>query len=151
MRLRQQLGANVLVVENNLVNQQVLVYMLERYGCKVEVASNGREAVNASARMAYDCLFMDCQMPEMDGYAATAAIRQRERQTGRHVPIIAMTARAMPEDRERCLAVGMDAYLSKPTTMEDVVQMLRQWTSFPPPPVSPSGGVAYATVAFDPV
>src|SRR4030095_10580381 len=98
-------GAKVLVVEDNVVNQKVLVRMLERYGCKVDVAVNGREAVNTSAQNAYDCLFMDCLMPEMDGYTATAVIRQREVQTGCHVPIIAMTASAQQSDRERCLAV----------------------------------------------
>ena len=126
-----QLGANVLVVEDNLDNQKVLVRMLERYGCKVDVASNGREAVHASGQMAYDCLFMDCQMPDMDGYTATAMIRQREMQTGHRVPIIALTASAMPSDRERCLAAGMDDYLSKPAKAQDLVTMLRQWTSLP--------------------
>jgi two-component system sensor histidine kinase/response regulator len=127
----QQLGAKVLVVEDNPVNQQVLVHMLQRYGCKVDVAVNGREAVHASAHIAYDCLFMDCQMPEMDGYEATAAIRQREVQAGHRVPIIALTASAMPSDRERCLAAGMDDYLSKPAKPQALVTMLRKWTSFP--------------------
>ena len=126
----QQWHANVLVVEDHPVNQQVLVYMLQRYGCRVDVAVNGCEAVRASAHIAYDCLFMDCQMPEMDGYEATAAIRQREVQTGQHVPIIALTASAMPRDRERCLAAGMDDYLSKPAQSQELVTMLQKWTSF---------------------
>ena len=126
-----QLGARVLVVEDNVVNQQVLVHMLERYGCTVDVVVNGREAVNASGLMAYDCLFMDCQMPEMDGYAATVAIRQREAQTGHHLPIIAMTASAMQGDRERCLAAGMDDYIAKPVKPEALVAMLRKWKAFP--------------------
>jgi len=124
-----QLGAKVLVVEDNLDNQKVLVHMLEHYGCEVEVAGNGREAVHAAGQTAYDCLFMDCQMPDMDGYAATALIRQREVQTGQRVPIIALTASAMPSDRERCLAAGMDDYLSKPAKAQDLVTMLRKWTS----------------------
>ena len=81
-----QLGTTVLVVEDNLVNRQVLVRMLKRYGCRVDVAVNGREAVHALAQIAYDCLFMDCQMSEIDGYTATAVIRQREVQTGQHCP-----------------------------------------------------------------
>jgi|RhiMetdeSRZDD1v2_1073273.scaffolds.fasta_scaffold100226_2 PAS domain S-box-containing protein len=125
------LGARVLVVEDNLDNQKVLVHMLEHYGCQVDVAGNGREAVHAAGQIAYDCLFMDCQMPDMDGYTATAMIRQRELQTGQRVPIIALTASAMPRDRERCLAAGMDDYLSKPAQVQDLVTMLRKWTSFP--------------------
>jgi PAS domain S-box-containing protein len=126
-----QLGAKVLVVEDNLDNQKVLVRMLERYGCRVDVAGNGREAVHAAGQIAYDCLFMDCQMPDIDGYTATAMIRQREIQIGQRVPIIALTASAMPSDRERCLAAGMDDYLSKPAKAQDLVTMLRKWTSFP--------------------
>src|SRR5215471_6806468 len=125
-----QLGAKVLVVEDNLASQNVLVRMLERYGCRVDVVGNGREAVHAAGKIAYDCLFMDCQMPDIDGYAATAMIRQREGQTGQHVPIIALTASAMPSDRERCLAAGMDDYLSKPAKAQDLVTMLRKWTLF---------------------
>ena len=126
-----QLSAKVLVVEDNLDNQKVLVRMLERYGCRVDVAGNGREAVHAAGQIAYDCLFMDCQMPDIDGYTATAMIRQREIQIGQRVPIIALTASAMPSDRERCLAAGMDDYLSKPAKAQDLVTMLRKWTSFP--------------------
>jgi CheY-like chemotaxis protein len=81
---------------------------------------------------------MDCQMPEMDGFAATAAIRQRESSTGRHVPIIAMTANAMQGDREDCLAAGMDDYVSKPVTFETLVAMLRKWA--PPQSDRPVGG-----------
>lgn len=124
-----QTGPQVLVVEDNLVNQKVLVRILQRRGCQVDVASNGCEALDAMAHRAYDCLFMDCQMPQMDGYAATEAIRQRETCTGVHVPIIAMTANAMPGDRERCLAVGMDDYVAKPAKPEIVIAMLEKWTS----------------------
>jgi len=99
--------------------------------CRVDIASNGREAAQAAGQIAYDCLFMDCQMPEMDGYTATAMIRQRESQTEQRVRIIALTASAMPRDRERCLAAGMDDYLSKPAKAQDLVTMLRKWTSFP--------------------
>jgi CheY-like chemotaxis protein len=130
-----QLGAKVLVVEDNLDNQKVLMHMLECYGCQVDIAGNGREAVHAAEQIAYDCLFMDCQMPDMDGYTATAMIRQGEVQTGQRVPIIALTAGALPSDRERCLAAGMDDYLSKPAKAQDLMAMLRKWTSFPAPAV----------------
>jgi CheY-like chemotaxis protein len=94
-----ELGMKVLVVEDNAVNQKVAAIILEKFGCRVDLAANGLEALEASMRIVYDCIFMDCQMPEMDGFEATAAIRQREAQTGQRVPIIAMTANAMPIDR----------------------------------------------------
>jgi CheY-like chemotaxis protein len=119
--------AKVLVAEDNVVNQKLTTRMLEKYGCRVDVATNGYEAVVASARVAYDCIFMDCQMPEMDGFAATAAIRQREVQTGAHVPIIAMTANAMQGDREQCLHAGMDDYVAKPAKAEDLKMLLQKW------------------------
>jgi signal transduction histidine kinase/CheY-like chemotaxis protein len=117
----------VLVVEDNVVNQKVAANMLERLGCRVDVVANGLEAVETSSRIAYDCIFMDCHMPEMDGYEATAAIRQREAQTGVHTPIIAMTADAMQGDYERCLTAGMDAYISKPVQAEKLAKTLQQW------------------------
>lgn len=128
---RTSLPARVLVVEDNCVNQKVLVHILQSYGCRVDIAANGREAVQATARTAYDCLLMDCQMPEMDGYAATAVIRQREVHMRQHVPIIAMTASAMQGDREQCLAAGMDDYLAKPVPPEAVIAMLRKWLAVP--------------------
>lgn len=106
--------AKVLVVEDNIVKQRVAVKFLEKWGCHVDVAANGREALKVLTHASYDCIFMDCQMPEMDGFEATRVIRQREAQTGVRVPIVAMTANATQSDRERCLAAGMDDYLSKP-------------------------------------
>jgi CheY-like chemotaxis protein len=119
-----ELGMKVLVVEDNAVNQKVAAIILEKFGCRVDLAANGLEALEASMRIVYDCIFMDCQMPEMDGFEATAAIRQREAQTGQRVPIIAMTANAMPSDRKRCLEAGMDAYLSKPVQAEELFAAL---------------------------
>ncbi len=104
----------VLLAEDNLVNQQVARTMLERAGHKVTVAGNGRAAVAAAREGAFDLVLMDVQMPEMDGLEATAAIRAAEAGTGRHLPILALTAHAMKGDRERCLAAGMDGYLAKP-------------------------------------
>jgi CheY-like chemotaxis protein/HPt (histidine-containing phosphotransfer) domain-containing protein len=105
---------HVLVAEDNPVNQQVAVGMLERAGHEATVAENGREVLALLERRPFDVVLMDVQMPEMDGLEATAAIRDRERARGGHLPIVALTAHAMKGDAERCLAAGMDAYLAKP-------------------------------------
>jgi CheY-like chemotaxis protein len=109
------------------VNQVIAVRMLEKLGCRVDVAANGREALEMARGLAYDLILMDCQMPEMDGYAATAAIRDREAGTGRRVAIVAMTANAMEDDRDRCLAAGMDDYLAKPIKPAGLVAMVAKW------------------------
>jgi CheY-like chemotaxis protein len=115
----------VLVAEDNIVNQRVAERLLTRRGHLVTVVNNGREALAAMARGAFDLVLMDVQMPDMDGFEATAAIREEERESGRHIRIVAMTAHAMNGDRERCLAAGMDGYLSKPIdpgTLYDAVE-----------------------------
>jgi CheY-like chemotaxis protein len=106
--------SRVLLVEDNAVNQMLALRLLERRGYTVSVASDGRKALAALENEHFDVVLMDVQMPEMDGFEATAAIRQRERSTGGRIPIIAMTAHALKGDEERCLSVGMDAYISKP-------------------------------------
>ena len=105
---------HILLAEDNVVNQRLAASLLERRGHKVTIAANGREALNACERHAFDVILMDVQMPEMGGFEATEAIRARERESGVRVPIVAMTAHAMKGDRERCLGAGMDEYLTKP-------------------------------------
>jgi CheY-like chemotaxis protein len=112
----------ILVVEDNLVNQKVASGLLRREGHEVVVAANGREALRTLQAQLFDLVLMDVQMPEMDGLQTTAAIRAREEGTGRRVPIIALTAQALHGDRERCLAAGMDAYLSKPVHAQQLLQ-----------------------------
>jgi CheY-like chemotaxis protein len=114
------------VAEDHPVNQKMMMKMLEKLGCRVDTVDNGKEAIDKVEQCLYDLVLMDCQMPEMDGYSATSEIRRREGTTG-HIPIIAVTAHAMTEDRERCLKAGMDDYLSKPVQKEAVSEMIKKW------------------------
>jgi CheY-like chemotaxis protein len=118
-------GKRVLLVEDNIVNQKVGAALLGKLGCQVEVAANGREALEALGMTSqlYDLIFMDCQMPEMDGYQATGEIRKREG-VARHTPVIALTAGAMADERERCVQAGMDDYVSKPFRAVQLREML---------------------------
>jgi PAS domain S-box-containing protein len=129
----------VLLAEDNLVNQKLAVRLLERRGHQVVVANNGREAIDLLKRQPFDVILMDVQMPEMDGYEATTLIRREEQRTGAHIPILAMTAYAMKGDRERCLAVGMDGYVSKPVRAKELFESIEgiqatpgQASSLPP-------------------
>jgi len=103
--------------------------MLRRLGCQTDVVGNGAEAVAMSERESYDVVLMDVQMPEVDGFAATALIRQREAGGGRHIPIVAMTAHAMAGDHARCLAAGMDGYISKPVKTADLARALSPYAT----------------------
>jgi CheY-like chemotaxis protein len=129
----------ILLAEDNPVTQKVVLGFLGRWGQEVVVAHNGREAVEISAREPFDLVLMDVQMPVLDGYQATAAIRARERTAGGHLPIIAMTAEAMKGDRERCLEAGMDDYLTKPI---DTAALYRALAARPARVLDTCAGVA---------
>ncbi len=117
----------ILLAEDNAVNQQVAIRQLERLGFDVEIAVNGAEAVKRAEGGRFDLIFMDCQMPVIDGFEATRRIRRYETQTGRRIPIIAMTANALSSDRQNCFAAGMDDYVSKPVSMERLRDVLQRW------------------------
>ncbi|MEM7200705.1 MAG: response regulator [Planctomycetota bacterium] len=120
-------GLPVLVVEDNLVNSKVIARILERSGYECHFSSTGAEALQAVRQNPYDCILMDCQMPVMDGYEATRRIRELEAATGQHIPIIAVTANALSEDRDLCLQAGMDDYLKKPVRKHELVDALETY------------------------
>ena len=120
--------ARILMAEDNIVNQKVGVCLLAKLGYRADVAANGLEAIEASTRVQYALVLMDCQMPEMDGWKATAMIRTREQEQGTgRLPIIALTANAMAGDREKYLNAGMDDYLAKPVHLEHLRALLVKW------------------------
>ena len=120
---------HILLGEDNIINQKVAVHILEKYGHKVFVANNGQEVLQALKKEHFDLILMDVQMPKMDGFEATASIREKEKKTGFHIPIIAMTAHAMKGDRERCLDSGMDDYIAKPLKAEHLTKTIDRMIS----------------------
>jgi len=118
-------GLRLLLVDDNEINRKVALRMLQKLGASATVAVNGAEAVHLIAENRFDMVFMDCQMPEMDGFEATRVVREREVLRGGHLRIVAMTANAMEGDREQCLACGMDDYVAKPVRIEPLVDQLR--------------------------
>lgn len=129
--LRTETGRTIyiLLAEDNLVNQEVAREVLQRMGCEVTVVNDGQEAVSAIRQSQFDLVLMDCHMPEMDGYTATQTIRQWQAQRGQvHTPIIALTANALPNDRNKCLEAGMDDYISKPFKAMHLRRVIEQWT-----------------------
>jgi PAS domain S-box-containing protein len=125
----QRAHLSILLAEDNAVNQMLAVRVLQKRGHEVTVAATGKEALDALEKHSFDVVLMDIQMPEMDGFEATAAIRSREQETGGHIPIVAMTAHAMKGDQERCLEAGMDSYISKPIRSDQLFQVIEELTA----------------------
>jgi CheY-like chemotaxis protein len=121
----------ILLAEDNLVNQRIAQKLLETRGHEVTVVAHGGEALDAHARGSFDVVLMDVQMPEVDGLTATRLLREREAQTGRYTPIVAMTAHAMPGDRERFLAAGIDGYVAKPVRVEQLMEEIARVSGNP--------------------
>ncbi|HVC94083.1 MAG TPA: PAS domain S-box protein [Pirellulales bacterium] len=143
----------VLLAEDSLVNQKLAVHLLQKWGHTVTVANNGKEAIEAAQTKGFDVVLMDVQMPEVDGLTATSEIRRMEQTTGEHLPIVAMTAHAMIGDRERCLASGMDHYISKPVRARELLAVIEQVIAGGPRPATPSstsaGGLESAVDVLD--
>ena len=114
-------------MEDKRVNRMIATSLLEKMGVTASVAENGKEAVDAVQNGEWDLILMDCQMPVMDGYDATRAIRELEEKTGGHVPIVALTASARESDKKKCLESGMDAFLSKPLTIQELRSAVVEW------------------------
>jgi len=123
----QARSLSILLAEDNVINQKLVIRLLTNKGHKVQVVSNGRQAVDAVSQQTFDLILMDIQMPEMDGLEATAVIREREKETGTHIPIIALTAHAFKSDQERCFAAGVDGYLTKPIQKDELFAQLDRY------------------------
>jgi two-component system, sensor histidine kinase and response regulator len=141
----------ILLVEDNAVNQLLALRLLQKQGHAVTVAANGKRALEALNKDIYDLMLMDIQMPEMNGWEATKAIRENEKATGKHIPIAAMTAHAMDGDKDRCLAAGMDDYLTKPIRLVELLAVVDRFRSHKPVSTdlavaSPSGAIDLAAV-----
>ena len=127
----KQFNARILVVEDNTVNQKVAQGILSKFGVRIDLAADGKEAISALEQLPYDLVFMDCQMPVLDGYDATRQIRDLDSKVKDHaIPVVAMTANAMQGDRDHCIAAGMDDYISKPVQPSKILQMLEQWLPY---------------------
>src|SRR2546428_12736082 len=137
-------SVRVLLAEDNEINQQVAVEFLQMRGHQVRIANNGKEVLQALATDRFDIILMDVQMPQMDGFQATAAIREKEKTTGNHIPIVAMTGYAMKGDRQRCLDGGMDAYICKPIRSQELFEIVESFT-----PAIPKGSFDLAPLLLD--
>jgi CheY-like chemotaxis protein/HPt (histidine-containing phosphotransfer) domain-containing protein len=122
----QKRRMRILLAEDNMINQELAMGLLKKIGYQGDAVANGKEVLSALEKVPYDLILMDVQMPEMDGFEATAVIRRKERENGRHIPIIAMTAHAMKGDRERCLEAGMDDYLTKPIQPKELIEVIKR-------------------------
>ncbi len=154
LELRKTSKPKILLTEDNPINQEVACIMLESIGCEVEIAENGSEAVDALAAKQFDLIFMDCQMPVMDGFEATRTIRSQSSQN--NIPVVALTANAMERDRELCIASGMDDYLSKPVKQNELQSTLEKWLYQRPvantnnsPPPTPKEALETMNFEFD--
>jgi CheY-like chemotaxis protein len=120
-------GALCLLAEDNEINQMVAAELLQQSGAVCEIAADGKQAMERALSKKFDFILMDCQMPEMDGFTATQNIREIEKKTGKHIPILALTANAMIQDQERCLQSGMDDYITKPVKRKTLEIALNKW------------------------
>ncbi|MBM3242137.1 response regulator [Candidatus Poribacteria bacterium] len=146
---KSERSLHILLAEDDTVNQKMVVRMLQKRGHTVAVAKNGQEALAALEKEAFDIVLMDVQMPEMDGFEATAVIREKEKTTGVHIPIAAMTAHAMKGDRERCLEAGMDNYVSKPIKAQELFDAIESLVGAPAKATTEKSAAQQADEIFD--
>jgi len=149
---RMMFHATVLLAEDNMINQQVAQGVLQKLGCQVDLAMNGLCVVESADKKNYDIIFMDCQMPHMDGYEATGEIRRRGicGENGRRIPIVALTANALTGDREECFAAGMDDYISKPFGLKQIAKVLERWLPHDHSIIPPKGNDSHALLMESP-